>query len=885
MRPAERSIREEKQHRLFQLPERRGARPLPGRFAMLSLDRTRLRMRPRTLVFITLLALCHPSADGQALTNTAPLPATSSRAPSSAATAAAQAPVAALPDDPGQEILPVARPVPAPATGTPVEWQAQRQEWAGNLVTLTGKVVFHYRDYVLRADKVTYNRASTEVEADGHLQLAGGPNDLLVNATHGEMRLDTHTARFYDISGSQGVRTAGRTVVYSTPNPFLFSARVFIQNGEGNYRLVDGSFTNCRIPHPDWRIIAHSIALADGRASTSNSFFEVLDVPVFYLPYLRHATAATGRESGLLIPVVGNDTIRGYTLGEQVYWAINRSMDAVLGMEYFSKRGPAPNGDFRYKGPGLDHAIVRFSALFDRGLQQPTPTGTQTVKQGGVDIASEGSKDFSAYTRLAGTAEYLSSYVYRLVFNDNYSQATSSQVSSDIAFTHARNGFVPSVSLERFQNYAGTTNGDEVRILHLPNVRYDVLDHPLARGRLYWGLGSSLNYLSRSEPSFHARNVGRFDLYPHLVLPLQAGGWNVVAEGALRDTSYTISQNPDLTGAHQGIPTISHDAVHRIDAEASLDIRPPALERDFHLGFAHRELRHVVEPELTYRLIDGIGSEARNVLLFDTTDVVTDTNQAGYSLTQRLYLRRSEQTSCPSDSSQQDSHAGAADRCSNGAREWASWRIMQDFYIDPKFGGALIPGRRNVFESTLGLTGVAFLTSLRSLSPVISRMRFEAVPNLRIQWDLDYDPKRGGIDANNIFAGYSFGHTTIGMGDALLNAVDEATGTTKTTLSTNLVEPYFQIGAQNRVGFNLAVNGGYDFVQRTVQYAGVQAVYNWDCCGLMLGYRRFELGALGAVSRDETEWLYSFTLANFGNVGDIHRGNAIFRDPTLAPAY
>ncbi len=115
----------------------------------------------------------------------------------------------ALPDDPGQEMVPVAEPEPAPATGTPVEWEAQRQEWAGNTLTLTGNVVVHYRDYVIRADKVVYNRATTELEADGHLQVTGGPNDVLINATHGDMRLNMHTARFYNVSGSQGVRADG----------------------------------------------------------------------------------------------------------------------------------------------------------------------------------------------------------------------------------------------------------------------------------------------------------------------------------------------------------------------------------------------------------------------------------------------------------------------------------------------------------------------------------------------------------------------------------------------------------------------------------------------------------------------------------------------------
>jgi LPS-assembly protein len=81
------------------------------------------------------------------------------------------------------------------------------------------------------------------------------------------------------------------------------------------------------------------------------------------------------------------------------------------------------------------------------------------------------------------------------------------------------------------------------------------------------------------------------------------------------------------------------------------------------------------------------------------------------------------------------------------------------------------------------------------------------------------------------------------------------------------------------------VNGGYDFVLHEVQYGGAQAAYNWNCCGLSLGYRRFELGTVGSTSRDETQWLYGFTIANFGAVGDIRRSNSVFRDPNLPPAY
>jgi len=836
-------------------------------------------MRPRYLVIITLLTLCHLQLSGQTLTNALP---PSSPAPSVAVAIPADNTTAQLPDDPGQEMLPIAEPEPAPASGLPVQLDAERQSRSGDgdVLTLEGHVVIHYRGYILRADKVVYRQSTSELEADGHLQVSGGPNDVLIDATRGDMRLNMHTARFFNVSGSQGLHSAGRAAVYSTSTPFLFSARVVLQTGDDNYRLIDGTMTNCRLPKPDWQIISRAIDLENGTASTSNAFFKLEGVPVFYLPYLRHAVNENGRESGFLIPVLSNSSIKGFIVGEQFYWVINRSMDMVAGAELFSKRGWAPNGDFRYRGRGLNHLILRWNALLDRGVEQqvatsataPGPTGYIRVNQGGVDVVAEGRKDFTDKTYTAGTMEYLSSYLYRLVFNDNFSQAISSQVASDVGLTHVRNGLIPSVSLGRFETFASSSNGDEARILHLPSVRYDVLDRPLDGSPAYWGLGSSVGYLSRSEPRFHARNVGRVDVYPHISLPFGAGGWNVVPEGAFRLTAYSISQTPDLADLRHGVPAISHDSLNRMDAEASVDIRPPALERDFVLARWNRVLRHVIEPELTYRYVGGIGAQARNVLLIDTADIATNTNQAGFSLTQRLYLRPRNQQAC--------SDAEAAGACPAQPREWASWQIAQNVFIDPNFGGALIPGRRNVFDSTLDMSAVAFLTSPRNLAPVISRLRFEAIDKLRIQWDLDYDPKQGQLNSDNLYAGYSWGRTTVGLGHALLNAVDESRGAASTIKSQQL-QPFLTIGKQSGAGFNFAANTGYDFVLGQLQYAGVQAVYNWNCCGLTFGYRRFQLGSV----RNETQYLYSFTLANFGSVGDIRRSNSIFRDPTLPPAY
>ena len=781
-----------------------------------------------------------------------------------------------LPDDPGQELLPVAQAEPQPATGTPVVWEADEQTRVGDVVTLTGNVVFHYREYVLKAAKVTYNRATTELAAEGPMEVTGGANDILIGAERGEMRLSDHTARFFKVTGSLGVRGTGRTVVYSTPNPMVFSARLVIQTGENRYRIEDGTITNCRLPHPDWQIVARTFVLEDGEARATNSIFKLFTVPVFDIPYLRHAVGEEGRQTGFLIPVISNgSSIRGYTFGEQAYVVLNRSMDMILGAEYFSKRGWAPNGDFRYRGAGLDHLQVHWSALFDRGYNQTTSSGVQKVNQGGVDVSLEGTKELTEHTRFGGMAEYLSSYVYRLVFDDNFSQATSSQVSSDLLLTHTRNGFVRSLGFQRFQTYASVNNGNEVRILHLPNLRYDVLDRPLGNSRAYWGLASSLGYMGRSEPNFHARNVGRLDLYPHILLPVEAGGWSFSFEGALRDTAYTISQTPNLV-PHAGlIPAISHEPLNRTAVEARLDIRPPVLMRDYALGRGI-VVRHTIEPELSYHYVGGIGSQQRNVLLFDTTDVLSDTNEGEYSLTQRLFVRSKNPKPCDDKSGQE---------CKPEQKEWASWQIAQKAFWDPYFGGTVIRGRRNVYETTLDLSAVAFLTRSRNLSPVVSRMRFEAIDNLRVEWDLDYDSVRGLLSSDNLYAGYSVGRTTVGVGHALLNAVDENTGTPDRILKSQIVTPFLEIGKMGSKGFNMAAHAGYDFNQVALQYAGFQSSYNWDCCGLTVGFRRFVLGAGGTSVRDETQWLYSFTIASFGNVGDLRRSNMIFRDAKAPPIY
>ena len=61
-------------------------------------------------------------------------------------------------------------------------------------------------------------------------------------------------------------------------------------------------------------------------------------------------------------------------------------------------------------------------------------------------------------------------------------------------------------------------------------------------------------------------------------------------------------------------------------------------------------------------------------------------------------------------------------------------------------------------------------------------------------------------------------------------------------------------------------------VYGALQYGGAEAIYNWNCCGLTVGYRRFALGSL----RNEGEWLWGFTLSGLGTAGNIRRSTSVF---------
>ena len=162
------------------------------------------------------------------------------------------------------------------------------------------------------------------------------------------------------------------------------------EDGAAGVRDLRRHVTSCQLPHPDWMLSAGKFSVDEEKATAQNSVFRLMNIPLLYLPYVTHPVEREERQSGFLIPVIGNSSTKGLMLGEQIYWAINRSTDLTVGAEYFSLRGWEQSATFRYRGLGNDFATAHYSGLQDRG----TMTNGAYVNQGGEDVMFSGRHDF-----------------------------------------------------------------------------------------------------------------------------------------------------------------------------------------------------------------------------------------------------------------------------------------------------------------------------------------------------------------------------------------------------------------------------------------------------------------------------------------------------------
>ena len=250
------------------------------------------------------------------------------------------------------------------------------------------------KDMQFMADFIeTFNDKNLAV-AQGNVMFESG--GTRISADRMEFNFKNKTGVFYNASGTASMAGRSDQSMFGTqpPDAYFWGEEIH-KLGPKKYRLVRGNFTTCVQPTPRWDIGSSSITInLDDYALLRNSIFRVKSVPVMYLPLFYYPIQEDDRATGFLIPTYGASTIKGQTLSNAFFWAINRSHDATIFHDWFSKTGQGVGGEYRYVlAPGSQgNSTVQFidekaTTSTENGTEQQIPgTRSYSVRGGLVQM-------------------------------------------------------------------------------------------------------------------------------------------------------------------------------------------------------------------------------------------------------------------------------------------------------------------------------------------------------------------------------------------------------------------------------------------------------------------------------------------------------------------
>ncbi|HVA00189.1 MAG TPA: LPS assembly protein LptD [Terriglobia bacterium] len=721
---------------------------------------------------------------------------------------------------------------------------ADSQEKNGDIYDLKGHVEVTYADTSVRADEVTYNSATGEIVAKGHVSYTGPDAHLDSDEAH----YNVVTGKGWFLHGRGYVRPhmKPKPGVVQTGSPFYLQAKIVQRLNELAYKITDGRVTSCQCEQTGWSISTrHADVQVGNKVVARGTIFRFLRVPIFYAPILVDSIAPRPRQSGFLLPSIGNSSQKGFTIGDGFYWAINRSADLTLGLQDYSIRGLGGSAEFRAR-PSADSSLdVNVFGVNDQG----SPDNRQLRAPGESIYATGEANNLWGGFRGVVDVDYANTLAFRETFTNNFTQAVSSEARQTGFLTKNFDAYSADIYLSRYQDFLSTSGGagNSISILHTPSFSFSGMDKQIRHSPAYFSFDTSIGAVERSEPDFSTANLSeRVDFHPEFTLRLKPF-WHihVTPSGGIRFTRYGTSLRAD------------HSGLDRVLGDFSLDIRPPALERVFAHPIHGYLIKHVIEPEITYRVVRATDpQDIMDVVRFDNLDTLAETNEVEYSLTNTVLVRKDVGSSTATPQ----------------ARELVSLRLSQVYYFDPTFGGALEPGRQIVYEPTSSLTGIAFAQG-RALSPLVSVLKLAPSSNYDTELRADFAPNGGGVLNAGITSNLHRGSVGLSLTDFFISrTVSELVPVLPSVPlsqipSYNLLRTVATYGNVDSKGFSGAFGVDYNFVEGVAHQVVSQFGYHFSCFAIDAEYRRFALGPL----RQENEFRVAVSLSNVGSFGNLRR--------------
>ncbi len=778
--------------------------------------------------------------------------------------------------------LPVTGDGGMPQSTEELDVRTDRQTVSGpkeaRVIVNEGNVDVRIGIFRLQADKVTVYEATNKVIAEGNVVFDQG--EQRITGSRAEWNYATKLGSFVNSTGFTN-QTQDGTVIY-------FTADV-VERVSGNKIVVtNGEFTACEDAVPKWSFRAkRAVITPNDRVRATRPSFRVKGVPVIYLPYASVSIKKRDRASGFLTPTFSGSGQKGFRLSNAYYLTLGRSADVTARNDIFGQRGVGVGADVRTRANSRSFLNFGFYAVQDRIFgAKASPANPD---QGGSSFYVDGVHYFPNGFLAAADINITSNLAFRQIFSDSIQQAISPEERSQV-FINKNFGDYSFNFLARTE--VTSLPNTRIRTRQLPSVTLDKRPSVLSFIKsipVYFSFEGGIEGMSRKETvddvaSFQNEVGGaalitpsivqRLDVHPRFSAPLNFGGWSATVTGALRATYYSNSIDP-LTRL-----VLGRD-VTRGYGEFEVDVRPPALARNFRRGDGSLRFRHVIEPYVVYRKITGISNFER-IVRFDSLDAIADTNEIEYGLTNRFFTRRAPENvsgrSAAGDAAVNGNGNGRRPPLSSQPYEAFSLTLRGKYFFDKSFGGALVPGRRNQFFPINTFSGFGYGGVPRRFSPLHVEARYRPRTDVfaDVRFNLDVQSKGGGvrdiaisfgINRPLIQAFQTFYYTRAITLAPSLRQFSDVRGNEPGTLQGSQFSPSIFIGNRERGLFG-GISLFFDFQNRpgkgssSLVSSTATVGYGFDCCAVTLQNSTFNVGL-----RQENRVVFSFRLNGIGTFG------------------
>ena len=727
----------------------------------------------------------------------------------------------------------------------------QQKDWH-----FIGHVEFEDKETKIYADDAWYYQDGSKFIAKGNVVFAQADNRI--SAERIEFNTDTRLGTFYNAYGistvkppRQQIRSGGiapppmagqDTVVY-------FFGESIEKLGPKKYKISKGGFSTCVQPTPRWDLVAETVTLnVDHYTFLKQAVLRVKGVPMFYLPVLYYPTKKEDRATGFLLPSYGSSTLRGQSIHNAFFWAIDRSQDATFLHDWYSNTGQGVGSEYRYNFGGGDDGTFRAYMLNDHdativdatGADRPFPGSRSFEVRGGANQLLPG------HLRARASVNYFSSIATSQTLNTNIYDISRNQRDFGGNVVGAFGTYSLNATMDHREYFFGDGRSSSLSG-NWPRISVTRNERPLLGTPLYFSAGGEYVYQLRSaltnDVVTDSRSLSRVDFNPQVRYPFKKWQWFTVNTTAgWRDTFYSRSLSAKVNSTDAQI--VTEENLNRRIFTLNANILGPLFNRIWDTpsnGYAEK-FKHAIEPFLNINRTSSVDNFDRVVVLDGIDSIVGGTSYT-YGVNNRFYAKQKPATP-----------GGLAQ-----AREIVSVELTQTYntnqlatLYDRQYQSNNVPGSIDAIPT--------------HFSPVALSVRAmptnEVTANMRAEFDPRYHSLRtisasGSYSWANLFQFAStwskrgFIPQLAGFNDT--NLLDQAINA-QTTVHT----------ANNRVGGIYSFN--YDILHKNLLQQRLSGFYNAQCCGIAFEYQTVNYGALSnAPITSDHRFFMSFTLAGLGN--------------------